>query len=298
MNAPFDALRDLGINIPETLMSPTGYRDGAVASDNELRKKSFLDYASDMPQKVTAGMLSFMGARGIRLFPNAKNIISSAVGGSMLSAGIEYGKTGDITPKSVMSGAMNFSGGYGGAALSYGGMKIADKFGTVSEIKDGFFDIDDDLIPEDKKDAYSKYSEIIKQWSKVGGEYEDILPKIKDIASGAKIDDKWKSNFDKKVEKDVLNLRKSIAIDLQDMKSSGLDGYAKYAAERNVGAIGLFRHLAMSMGEWKGMAAMTAAGLLTGKALQVAGTKAMPLFYASQVGMYAGNKSFIMVTSS
>lgn len=128
--------------------------------------------------------------------------------GTVLNAGLGIASTG-------ARGAMAIEDVAGAALTNVVAGGVAYKTSKYVNGNNGYRDILDIEVPENMKEAHTKYWDVVSEWSKLGGDYS--IPDIKDIVDGNPIGDKWAKESDGKIAKEYAEKLEDVSRDRADM---------------------------------------------------------------------------------
>ena len=128
--------------------------------------------------------------------------------GTVVNAGLGIASTG-------ARGAMAIKDVAGAALTNVVAGGVAYKTSKYVNGNNGYRDILDIEVPENMKEAHTKYWDVVSEWSKLGGDYS--IPDIKDVVDGNPIGDKWAKESDDKMAKEYAEKLEDVSRDRADM---------------------------------------------------------------------------------
>ena len=215
---------------------------------------------------VGSSLVAGMAAPAISVFggTSLSGAFGNVLAGATLKTAADVAIDKPVDLISNLSDATRFSMGYVPAVA--GGILGAgiNKYKPSGDLRQGYIDIDESLVPEDTKYAYSKYKDLIKNWSKVGGDFEGTIPSIDNVMDGKESLNSYNKEkageFDSIVSKKTKEAQESIKTDLNDLRFAGAPSeYAAKKVEENDWYWGkMLNTSGMSMSELEGQVGLMA----------------------------------------
>ena len=128
--------------------------------------------------------------------------------GTAATAGLGIASTG-------ARGAMAIKDVAGAALTNVAAGAAAYKTSKYVNGNNGYRDILDIEVPDEMRDAHTKYWDVVSEWSKLGGDYS--IPDIKEIVNGKPIGDKWLRESNNKIAKEYAEKLEDVSRDRADM---------------------------------------------------------------------------------